>query len=136
MGILFYLDSMYRRTSIFFALLLATSCGSGENSSFDASVSTQSPPVVTRISPTSGKVGDTVTLFGFGFSSEPANNIVSVGGGSTTATSYGLVNPPAKGEIESLTFKIPSGVANGSNSIFATVFENASNADVAFTVNP
>ena len=120
---------------LLFSLILG--CGSGSDTAeINASVATQSPPVVTRVNPTSGRADDTITIFGFGFSSQPGINIVSVGATSTTASSYALVDPPAAGEIESLTFTVPSGAAAGANSIFVTVFENTSNTNVQFTVNP
>lgn len=112
-------------------------CGSGnESTEINSSVATQSLPVITRISPVSGRTGDTITIFGFGFSAQPGINIVSVGTASTTASIYALVNPPTAGEIESLTFTIPTGATTGTHSVFVTVFENTSNANVQLTVNP
>lgn len=117
--------------------LLILGCGSGNGATdVNSSVATQTIPIVTRVSPASGSSGSTATIFGFGFSAQPGANIVSVGATSTTASTYALVNPPAAGEIESLTFTVPSGATTGANSVFVTVFENTSNTNVQFTVNP
>ncbi len=118
-------------------LFLALGCGSGQETAadFDATVSTQAPPFINRVNPTSGRAGDTITLFGLGFSTAAAGNIVTAGGAATSAATYALVNPPAGGEIEQLTFTIPTGVGTGAGNVFVTVFENTSNT-TAFTVNP
>ena len=132
---LFYSGSMFK-ILLFASLLVLTGCGSGNGATeIDASIATQSPPVVVRVNPTSGHAGDAVTIFGLGFSAQAGSNIVSIGATSTTASSYALVNPPAAGEIESLTFTVPSGAATGANSVFVTVFENTSNTNIQFTVN-
>lgn len=128
-----------RKSFFFFSLLFFSTLGCGgavSVSDFDASISTQSLPFVKRVSPAGGQAGDTVTLFGFGFSSAPANNIIHIGGTTATATNYALVNPPADGEIESLTFTLPAGATAAAANISVTVFDFTSNTDVQFTVNP
>lgn len=120
-------------------LLLGIGCGSEEDTGtagFDASIATQSSPFINRVSPTSGKAGTTITIFGFGFSNEAANNIITLGGQTTTATQYTLLANPTSTEIESLTFTIPSGATSGANSVFVISFENTSNANIQFTINP
>lgn len=117
-------------------LFLLLGCGSSsETNLFDASISTQAPPLINRANPISGRVGDTITIFGFGFSNGAANNIVTGGGQPTTAATYALVANPTSSEIEQLTFTIPTGAATGAGNLFVTVFENTSNT-ISFTVNP
>lgn len=117
-------------------LFLFLGCGSSsETNLFDASISTQAFPLINRANPTSGRVGDTITIFGFGFSNGAANNIVTGGGQPTTAATYALVTNPTSSEIEQLTFTIPTGAATGAGNLFVTVFENTSNT-ISFTVNP
>lgn len=120
------------------ALLTMTpmSCGSDSSLTFDVSIPSQTSPFVNRVAPANGKAGDTVTIFGFGFSVESANNIVVFGSISTTALSYGVVSPAAAGEAEQLTVTIPAGATVGSNSVYVNVFENTSNSNVSFTINP
>jgi len=122
-----------------FCFLLAIfliGCGSAQDTNdFNSTVSTQAPPFINRVNPTSGSAGATITLFGFGFSSATPSNVIMVGGTSTSAATYGLVSPAANGEIEQLTFTIPAGATAGAGNIFVTVFENSSNG-VAFTINP
>lgn len=127
------------RTKFFFAsvfLLTLMGCGAENVSDFDASVATQSPPVIRRVNPTTGRDGDTVTIFGFGFSSAPALNIINVGTATTVATAYALVDPSANGEIESLTFTVPPGASVSTGGVFVTVGDWTSNSDIQFTVNP
>ncbi|MDO8527648.1 MAG: IPT/TIG domain-containing protein [Deltaproteobacteria bacterium] len=122
--------------TIFSILLVACGSASDTTPGFNASVSTQAPPVILRVSPLSGTAGDTITLFGFGFSSVAAANIVVIGGAGTSAATYALVNPPTNGEAESLTVQVPAGAIVGADGIYVIVFENTSNADVQFTVTP
>lgn len=103
---------------------------------FDESVATQLAPVVTRVAPATGKAGDTITIFGVGFSIEPPQNIILVGGATTTAATYGLVIPPTGSEVEQLTFTLPATSAVGATTIAVLVADQASNNTVAFTVTP
>lgn len=120
-----------------FLFFAAGGCGSSsEPITFNPSINIPSPPIIKRIDPASGKAGEPITIFGFGFSSESASNIIIVAGKATSADSYALVNPPTDGEIESLTFQVPNGATAGTGGISVTVFENTSNNDVQFTVNP
>lgn len=119
-----------------FCLLFITACGSAEEIAFDPTISTQAPPFVARVSPTSGQVGDTVTLFGFGFSNAVAANAITLGGASAKAATYALVDPVVGAEIEKITFAVPSGATAGATTVFVTVFDETSNNDVSFTVNP
>jgi hypothetical protein len=114
-----------------FAVIL--SCGQSL-STFDASIATQTFPYINRVDPATGKAGDTITIYGFGFSVAAPNNVVSLGGSSTVAGAYTLLATPAAGEIESLTVTIPSGVTVGDTFVFITTFGNTSNANVTFTV--
>lgn len=119
-----------------FFLLFITACGSAEEISFDPTISTQAPPFVARVSPTSGKAGDTVTLFGFGFSNAVAANVITLGGAPAKAATYALVDPAVGAEIEKITFIVPSGATAGATTVFVTVLNETSNSDVSFTVNP
>ncbi len=118
--------------------LFCSSCGGEqpELTSFDSSVVAASAPVLKRINPTSGKVGDTITVYGFGFSNNPPANIINMGGKTAQATTYSLNPNPENGELEAITFTIPTGVSVGTNSILMIVFELASNNTNSFTVTP
>lgn len=129
----------FPRAKLFFApllFLMLTACGAENVSDFDSSVNTESLPLIQRVNPATGRAGDTVTILGSGFSSEPALNIINVGTATTTATAYALVDPSANGEIESLTFTVPPGASVGAGMVFVTVLEWTSNSNVSFTVNP
>lgn len=110
--------------------------GSPDGLPTDSSVVSGVSPIVISVAPISGKVGDTITISGVGFSANAPANIVSVGNAATQAASWALLNPPANGAVESIAFTVPSGAATGSSGIFVTVFELTSNADVQFTVTP
>ena len=123
-----------------FFLMAVTLCAAfgGDNDSFlfDPSVVTQTPPLVTRTDPAAGGVGSAVTIFGSGFSSIAANNIVTLGGVSAIAETYALAADPQGGEVESITITVPTNAVMGTNPVFVIVFEETSNADMVFTVTP
>jgi hypothetical protein len=128
----------------FFPILLFTihcslvtvfsSCGD-VSLEFDSTVPSGLEPYVHRIDPANGKAGDTVTIFGFGFSVEAGSNIVSFGSETAVATAYSEVSPAAEGELESLTVTVPDGVSIGEAPVYVTVFTNTSNANISFTIN-
>lgn len=118
---------------VFCALSFALSCGS-TGDEYDTTVPTQTTPYVNRIDPAAGKAGDTVTIFGFGFSTAAANDIVTIGSAAASAGAYNLLDGSTAGEVESLTVTVPTGVTAGVNNVFVTVLGNTSNANVTFTV--
>ncbi len=123
-----------RRSIAIAALFILTACGS-TGPVFDPTVVTDAPPYVSRIDPTSGSIGDTVTIYGYGFSSEIISNIVSFGDEAAAADSYEFLIPQlAADELEKITVVVPDGLTSGDHDIAVLVFENVSNADVTFTV--
>ncbi len=115
------------------------SCGygwDGSESDYPDDVPTQSPPIVSRVEPTSGPAGTVITIYGFGFSLNPAINVVIVGDAGASATDYQLVASPTANEIEQLTATVPADAAIGESGVVVVVYENASNADVLFDVTP
>lgn len=124
------------RWLIIIVLVLAASCGSGAGSSFPSDVPTDLTPVVSRVEPNTGAVGDIITIFGYGYSTSTADNIVIIGAAAVSATGYALVDPPSPTEIETLTATIPEGVETGENSVAVLVYDNVSNQDITFTVTP
>jgi hypothetical protein len=110
------------------------SCGNAELRHFDERVVMQFPPTVTRVSPTSAKAGDTVTIVGIGFSVIPADNIIQVGSSVTVAQTYALTATPAEGELEQITFTVPVDVGIGAASLALSIYDNTSNANIAVTV--
>jgi len=124
---------MIRTLAISAALaFLIASCGSGNPYSED--VPTDSPPVVSRVDPSSGPVGTEITIFGYGFSYTSSLDFVLIGTEMTIASSYSILDEPTSTEIESLTATIPEDAATGENSVVVLVYENASNTDISFTV--
>ena len=87
------------------------SCGS--SSDFSDDVPTNSPPVVSRLDPTTGPVGTEVTIYGLGFSYVAPTNIITMGTGGAVADSYAILSNPTADEIETLTFAVPAGLAPG-----------------------
>jgi hypothetical protein len=122
---------------IILSLLFLSACGGDTaGSAYDASVATQLPPYASRVNPAAGRAGDTVTVFGFGFSDEAPNNIVTFGAVSASASAYSLVAGGASPDIESLTVTVPAAAPAGACNVHVTVFGNTSNTNVTFTVNP
>lgn len=114
-------------------------CGSAADDRvepFDASVATQVAPVVTRINPTFGRAGDIITIFGMGFSVIPEDNIVLLTSAAAPAFSYSLASPAGSGEVEQLTFAIPTNARAGITSVIVNVYDNSSNSDITLMVNP
>lgn len=114
-------------------------CGSAADDSvepFDASVATQVAPVVTRINPTFGRADDVITIVGVGFSVIPEDNIVLLTGSAALAFGYNAVDAAETGEVEELTFAIPTNATTGITSVIVNVYDNSSNSDVTLMVNP
>lgn len=124
-------------------LLISTGCGAvgGAESaapSVDTSVPTGLAPIISTITPNPAAIGATVTVTGFGFSSVSPSNILTIGGQSAIADagSYALVIPATATSIESLTFTVPAGTPVGVQTVFLTVVNMISNADLTLTVTP
>ena len=122
---------------LFLALfpLLFTSCGGG-GPQFSDNVPTQSIPIVERLDPTTLSRGDTLSIFGFGYSFVPAENVITIGSASAVAESYTLINDPNPGEIEEITVTVPNTTPIGENTVFIIIGENASNSNLTITVQP
>jgi len=120
-------------TALALCIALAA-CGSVV--SYGPNVVTQLPPTVTRINPTTGPVGTTIEIFGFGFSVAAPENIVIIGDTGASADSYDLVANPTSDEIEVLTADVPDDTPLGQSSVVVVVGEHTSNADIMFTVTP
>lgn len=127
--------SPYKIMIALILMLVAFGCGA-TSEEYDSSVVTQVDPFVNRIAPVSAAAGDTVTIFGFGFSSAPGLDVVIVGSTETFAGTYALVVPPAVAEIESLTFTVPAGTPLGVHNVYVDVLDNVSNANVTITITP
>lgn len=113
-------------------VLTLTACGS--SSFYDFDIPTDAPPTIARVDPAQGPVGTEVTIYGFGFSFIPEINIISIGNGAAVAANYNLLANPTSSEIESLVFTVPDNLAPGTYPVVVVVHDNASNADITFTV--
>lgn len=123
------------RTFIILLLFIAA-CGGGSGVDYDSTVVTDSPPYVNRLDPAVANRGDTVTIFGFGFSYVPEYNIISLADIAVVAASHSFLATPVQNEIESLTFVVPSNINFGDYNIVVTVLSNPSNSNITLTVNP
>lgn len=127
------------RWSALLLIGMLVGCGSAADDRvepFDASIATQVAPVVTRINPASGRAGDIITIFGVGFSVIPEDNIVLLTNAAALALSYNAVAAAREGEVEQLTFAIPTNATTGITSVLVNVYDNSSNSDITLTVNP
>lgn len=128
-----------RRRILIFGLFLwvpvLVACGT-DSIIDEESVPTGSPPIIMRISPDSGTAGETITVFGVGYSIIPSQNILFIGDGASVSMSYALVDNGQPGEVEQLTFMVPEESLPGTYNVVLLVDENTSNADIPFTVLP
>lgn len=69
---------------------------------------TPSPPTITSFTPTSGRIGATVTITGTGFSTTPANNIVKFHGADAVVVSSTIVQ---------IVVTVPEGATTGPISV-------------------
>lgn len=113
-------------------------CGSSGPPVYDETVPTQTDPIISRVDPGSGKAGETISIYGIGFSSAPGDNVVAIGPLTTFASSYSLVPPAAATatEFEILTVVVPTGATGADLSVWVDVFDNISNTNVTFTIDP
>ena len=129
----------FRRSYIAIAALaLICSCGGSGDGGLNIpdDVPTGTVPLVTEVSPTSGPVGTDVTITGIGYSYIPPNNTIMIGDVSVVASAQAYLPDPTSTSFETLTFTVPDDAPVGDNSIVVIVGDNASNADVIFTVTP
>lgn len=92
-------------------------------SATDFTVTTVAPPTITSFTPSSGPVGNTVTITGTNFSVTPANNTVRFNGTTATVTAS---------TATSITTSVPSGATTGKISV--TVGGNTATSATDFTV--
>lgn len=122
---------------IFLLSTLLTGCGSSSNTiDLDPSVATDLPTVLHRVDPATAHAGDTITLFGFGFSVAAAENLLVVGDTSAAANTYSLLATPATDELESLTVTLPTSLTPGDYALTLFVHETQSNDTVTLTITP
>ncbi len=126
---------MKRSVAIAFLMFFIASCGSSTDT-FSGNVTSGTDPIVSRIDPATGPVGQEITIYGIGFSIEPPSNIVMIGNVSTTATSHGFVAAPTDTEFEYIVATVPADTPAGANSVTVLVYDSPSNSDITFTVTP
>lgn len=83
------------------------------------------------VAPAVGSPGTSLRIEGVGFSLVAAENVVTVGGSSATASLYGVIENSG----EFLTFDVPEEATAGDGILFVTVAGVSSNA-LPFTVTP
>lgn len=128
--------AMQRVVTLFLCAAVFLSAGCGKSGDlFDATIPTQTDPILTRINPTVATAGDSVTVFGIGFSIAAELNIVVIGDNEIAADNYTLLANPSGDEVESITFTVPAGIAPGTYAIYVIVIDNPSNTDLTITIN-
>ena len=115
--------------------LCLNSCG-GDTAQFSETVPTQSIPIIQRLNPTILSRGDTLSVFGFGFSLIPQENVISIGNTAIAAASYALADTGNEGEIEVLTVTIPNDTPLEESSVFVIVNGEISNSNLTITIQP
>ncbi|OQA62056.1 MAG: hypothetical protein BWY40_00308 [bacterium ADurb.Bin270] len=125
-----------RKLAATIVIMLIASCGGSGLDPYPNDVPTHSPPLITRIDSESASPGDTVTIYGLGYSIIPAYNLVTFGSVSAVADSYDFIDPGSDGEFEILTVVIPDDVEAGINPVMVTVHRITSNDDVSIDIIP
>lgn len=118
-------------------LLLLSACGAASGE-FSDNVPTGSAPFLSRAVPEPMSFGDSVTIFGYGFSIVPEENLVILGDLEIPAEDYELVDPAfaQTGEIESITFTVPLDASLGVQTLTVTVLDNDSSNSLNITLQP
>ncbi|MBI1909407.1 MAG: hypothetical protein HYS22_04480 [Deltaproteobacteria bacterium] len=80
--------------------------------------------------------GETLTLYGNGFSIAPAENTVILGNRSVNGSSYGLNDGTVEGAAEKLTVTIPNDLPDGEQGVTLSVLGNNTNSDLKITILP
>lgn len=114
------------------AIIMLAACGKVETQGGE--VPTSTPPIITRVDPATAAPGDTVTIFGFGFTSTAQLNFVFLDSAVILADSYEVLATPTEDEIEAITFTVPDDSADGDYSIMIEVYDNLSNTDKLLTI--
>ena len=126
-----------RKLLLCLCLLTLANCGSASGE-FSDNVPTGSIPVLSRAVPSSAHLGDTVTLYGYGFSIVSTENLVILGDLEIPAEDYQFIDASLAeiGELESLSFTIPFDATLGEQTLTLTVLDNDSSNSLSFTVRP
>ena len=85
------ISGIFRLFIVISLISLFVGCGGGGGGSSTPGGNTASSPTITSLTPTSGQVGDTVTITGTNFSTTLANNTVSFNGQTPL---YPVAHPP------------------------------------------
>jgi hypothetical protein len=124
-----------KRLSILFCIIaLCVACGSGTTITFDPTIAMQTDPYVVRLSAATAREGDQLQIFGGGFSTAAANNVVTIGDISVVADDHAFVANPADTGVEVLTITVPAGITIGPVTLYVFVLGNTSNADIQITI--
>ena len=81
------ISGIFRLFIVISLISLFVGCGGGGGGSSTPGGNTASSPTITSLTPTSGQVGDTVTITGTNFSTTLANNTVSFNGADAVVSS-------------------------------------------------
>ena len=125
-----------QKLAVILLITCILSCGGSGADPYPNDVPTHSPPLVTRIDPAIASAGDTITIYGLGYSIIPEYNLVTFGSISAVADSYDFLDPPSDGEFEIITVVIPDDADPGINPVMVTVHQTTSNDDVSISITP
>jgi hypothetical protein len=117
------LHQVFFTLAIAFALTALAACGGGSDSDDSDNNGGNNPPTITGFSPTSGQVGDSVTITGTNFSATAANNTVKFNGTTAVVTSSTATQ---------IVTSVPTGATTGT--ITVTVSGSTATSSGSFTV--
>lgn len=93
---------------LFIITFVLSACGS--DLGYPSAIATQSAPALLQIIPTSAAPGDTVAVYGLGFSVIPAANVLFLGETEIAASAYALNEDDALEAPEVLSFVLPDDI--------------------------
>lgn len=121
--------------ALFLVICFFAACGSSSEANFSDHVPIPTEPFLARLDPEELQAGQNFSVFGFGFSIVPEENILFVADQTLNAETYSLVDPPNENEIEELTFTLPADTELGVQEMALVVLGHSSNV-LDVTINP
>lgn len=119
------------RVSSLFILfsLFGVACGPA-----DTTIALDPMPFLVRLDPSSAQAGDTVTIYGSGFSVEE-DNIVLLGSEVIVETDWDVADTGVDGEADQISFTVPDTTQSGEVALIVMIGDTTSNS-LSFIINP
>jgi hypothetical protein len=118
------------------ALVRCLRLGCGQWPEENLNIPSGTVPIIKRVTPDPGTAGGSIEVYGVGYSLVPAENLFHIGDAAVSANSYDLADPAQAGEVEVLSFILPSELLAGDYAVFVSVQGEPSNTDIHLAIEP